>query len=671
MADRVESEDLEGRAANATATAAETARVFVSYASPDAAVAGALVESLEGHGIPCWIAPRDVKAGALYADAIVRAISGAKALVLVLSESAIGSSHVGKEVERASSKKRPIIALRIDKAPLTPALEYFLSESQWVEAQSENKEPAYASLINAIQEPERAALGISPAVPPSAQTALPGRRNRILLAAVLAVVAVALAALMVDRFWPVKHIAAEQRATSITGAVSDKSIAVLPFTDMSEKHDQEYFADGMAEEILSLLATIPALKVVGRTSSFQFKGQSRDLRKIGDALGANYVVEGSVRRSGDRVRLTAQLIDAHTGTHLWSGTFERPVGDALKLQDEIAGNLARALQISLGAGDLELRPSLSNVDAYNLYLRGLQAVDRLDEAGFQEAVGYFKQSIDMDPTFAPAAGWLAMAYDMQGEWGYVAPATAFENARRMAEATIKIDPGFFLPYAVLASIHQVYDWDWAAGEAAVNRSIALAPREPLVHLFASRYALMLGRLDDALAHIQTTLARDPLMPIAYLGVCWIQQRRGHLQEAEAAARRALEISPSYVSGHYYLGLVLLARGEPKAALEAMRQETPVGGQLQGLAIVYFALGRRADSDAALARLVREDPDDYAYGIADVYAYRGEFDQAFKWLEHAYTQRDSSLYAIKGDPPLQRLEGDPRYKAFLHKMNLPE
>src|SRR5450631_807690 len=194
MADRAEPEDLQGRAAIATA---ESARVFVSYASPDATVADALVESLERHGIACWIAPRDVKAGALYADAIVRAISGAKALVLVLSENAIGSSHVGKEVERASSKKRPIIALRIDNAPLTPALEYFLSESQWVEAQAENKESAYARLIDAIREPGRAASGISPAVTASTGTGsaaqLKERRNRILLTAVLTVVAAALA----------------------------------------------------------------------------------------------------------------------------------------------------------------------------------------------------------------------------------------------------------------------------------------------------------------------------------------------------------------------------------------------------------------------------------------------------------------------------------------------
>jgi hypothetical protein len=217
MADRTESEDFPGRAPNEI-PAAEGARVFVSYASPDAAVAVSLVAALERHGITCWIAPRDVKAGALYADAIVRAISGAKALVLVLSESAIGSSHVGKEVERASSKQRPIIALRIDNAHLTPALEYFLSESQWVEAQADDKEPAYRKLIDAILEPQRTATGIGPVATPRTGTARPGLRNRILFTAVLTVVAVTLGALCAREFWPDKHIMAEQRAASLRAA---------------------------------------------------------------------------------------------------------------------------------------------------------------------------------------------------------------------------------------------------------------------------------------------------------------------------------------------------------------------------------------------------------------------------------------------------------------------
>src|SRR5450755_1128831 len=334
MADRADPADHQEKTANATPTA-EPARVFVSYASPDVAVAGALVEALERHGISCWIAPRDVKAGAVYADAIVRAISSAKALVLVLSENAIGSSHVGKEVERASSKKRPIIALRVDKAPLTPALEYFLSESQWIEAQDEKKEPAYARLIDAIQELEQAAPGTGRSMTPPAGTGPAtrptGRRKRIPLAVLLSVVAVALVALLADRAWLAKQLAADQPTTAATSAVSIKSIAVLPFTDMSEKHDQEYFADGIAEEVLDRLAKVPGLKVVGRASSFQFKGKSADAAGIGTALGVAYLLEGSVRKEVGRVRVTAQLVEARSGAQRWSDRFDSDEVDMLQV----------------------------------------------------------------------------------------------------------------------------------------------------------------------------------------------------------------------------------------------------------------------------------------------------------------------------------------------------
>src|SRR5882762_10173353 len=263
--------------------------VFISYASQDAAVGAALVEALERHGVACWIAPRDVKAGAQYADAIVRAISGARAFVLVLSETSIASSHVSREIERAASKERPIIALRIDAAPLTPSLEYFLSESQWVEARAGNIDAAYRKLIDAIREPARAAPETPVAIAPGTPALHPrSRRNRILFAAGLAVIA-ALVALLTDKVWLANHAAPEKQTTATTNVMSDKSIAVLPFTDLSEKKDQEYFADGIAEEVLDRLAKVPGLRVVGRASSFQFKGKNTDPASIGTALGVAYL----------------------------------------------------------------------------------------------------------------------------------------------------------------------------------------------------------------------------------------------------------------------------------------------------------------------------------------------------------------------------------------------
>jgi TolB-like protein/Flp pilus assembly protein TadD len=674
MADRAEPEDLQGRAANATATA-DSVRVFVSYASPDAAVAGALVESLERHGIACWIAPRDVKAGALYADAIVRAISGAKALVLVLSESAIGSSHVGKEVERASSKNRPIIALRIDNAPLTPALEYFLSESQWIEAQSENRESAYARLIDAIREPERAVPGINPAATSPAGTApavhSKGLRKRILLAAVLTVVAVAVAALLAGKSWLGKRTPTEQPKIAATNVVGDKSIAVLPFTDMSEKKDQEYFADGMAEEILDLLAKLPGIRVIGRTSSFQFKGKTEDLRTIGHILGAAYVVEGSVRKSGDRIRITAQLINSDDGSHIWSETYDEASGDVLKVQDHIATSLVRALQVTVGADELQSRPTLQRTEAYDLYLRGRYAFDRFDRSGFEAAAGHFQQALDLDPSLACAADWLANTLENLAEWGYVQPVDGFERARSAAQRALTLNSRSTMAHADLAAIDLVYDWDWAAATRESEHALALGPHDSQAIGAAGMVQSALGRWDEGARRLGAAMAIDPLFAGWHEILGNTRFREDRYSEAEAELRKTLQISPTYASGHYYLGQILMLEGKLEEALREMQQEAPDSGRDSGLASVYHAMGRKADSDAALARVTKERAGDVAYEIAQAHAYRGEADQAFAWLDRAYDQKDIELYWIKGDRLLKSLEGDPRYKAFLQKMKLPE
>ncbi len=486
------------------------------------------------------------------------------------------------------------------------------------------------------------------------------------------VVILALGYFVADRLWLSKRNGAVESArTAASAVVSDKSIAVLPFVDMSEKKDQEYFADGMAEEILDLLVTIPALKVIGRTSSFQFKGKNEDLRAIGAKLGVAYVLEGSVRRSGDRVRVAAQLIDARDGTHRWSGTYDRDVGDVLKMQDEIAAGLVRALDITLGANSLQARPPLANSEAYSLYLRGRYAVDRFDKQGFDEAALYFQQALRLDPTFAVASGWLSFAHEVQGEWAFVAPDVAFEKARRAAETALKLDPNLAIAHALLGGVHAAYDWDWVAADRELKQALILAPSDELALWGTARLSMAVGRWDEALTQMNAGLSQNPVTPYYFQGLDWIQMRRGHLPEAEAAARRALEISPTYVSAHYFLGLVLLARGEPEAALAAMQQETPEGGQLGGLAMAYFALGRQAESDAALARMTKEQANVFAFEIAEAHAFRGERDQAFQWLDRAYAQKDPMMYLIKGEFPLRNLEAEPRYKAFLRKVNLPE
>ena len=320
--------------------AASAGHVFASYASQDAAVANSIVEHLEKQGVQCWIAPRDVKAGTQYADAIVRAINEAKALVLVMSGSAVDSAHVAREVERAASKRKLIIPFRIDAAALNPELEYFLSNAQWIDVSKLGMPAALGKLKEAVGQGSPTTMQRMPAAPGSR-----GKGKRIAVATAV-VVGVVTSGAVGFHYWKLNQGAAQAPATI---AVADKSIAVLPFVDLSERKDKEYFTDGMSEEIIDLLTKIPGLTVIGRTSSFEFKGKNEDVRTIGARLNAAYVLEGSVRNSGDQLRISAQLINTKTGAHEWSETYDRPVGDVLKLQDAIAAAVVREMQLTVGS----------------------------------------------------------------------------------------------------------------------------------------------------------------------------------------------------------------------------------------------------------------------------------------------------------------------------------
>jgi TolB-like protein len=635
--------------------------VFVSYASQDVAVANSIVENLEQHGLKCWIAPRDVKAGTVYADAIVRAINDAKALVLILSTSAMASSHVGREVERAASKRKQIIAFRVDVAPLSPELEYFLSNSQWIDVPALGMPAALTMLAEAVGH-------VSTAMPP---VAAPVRRSggvkRLVAIAAALVIGVGAAAALGLHFWPPGRSGGQSPAVA---AISDKSIAVLPFTDMSEKKDQEYFADGMAEEIIDLLVRIPGLKVIARTSSFQFKGKTEDLHSIGTQLGVAYVLQGSVRKSGDHLRVTAQLINSRDGAHVWSETYDRDLSDVLKMQEEIAVSLVRALQIEVGQNGTGSRPALRNTEAYTLYLQGRHAADRFDRQGEEQAISDFERVLELDPSFAPAELGLSDAYFVLGLNGFMPPAVAFEKARQASERALKLDPNSAFAHAQLGEIHRNYDWDWAAADRELKQALALAPAEGNILFNASGQSLSMGRWDEALKQVNAAIAQDPLSQPAYFNLSLIQERRGRLEEAETAARRSLEVNPTGPFGHFLLGSMLLDRSQPDAALTEFSKEIVEGARLGGSAVAYFALGRIPESDAALAQMIKGQAN-RPFLIARIYGFRGEPDEALKWLERAYAQKDSVLSIIKGDAAFKKMEGDLRYKAFLKKMNLPE
>jgi TolB-like protein/Flp pilus assembly protein TadD len=610
------------------------------------------------------MAPRDVKPGTVYADAIVGAINEAKALVLVLSANAMASAHVGREVERAASKRKQLITFRIDTTPLSRELEYFLSNSQWIDVSALGMPASLVKLKEAVGS--AATNAADPVVQAKPVDRAGGRAKLIAAAAVVVGVGVSVALGL--HFWSSSHRVAQPAAAV---AITDKSIAVLPFADMSEKKDQEYFADGIAEEVLNRLAKVPGLKVVGRASSFQFKGKSADPASIGAALGVAYLLEGSVRKDADRVRVTAQLVEVRTGSQRWSDRFDSDLIDVLNVQDTIAIEISRALQIAVQA-DTVPRSSVKSPEVLEAYLRGLQAENRQSRESLDAAVANYQQALTLDPTFAPAAIGLARAESFIGAEGWLPTRTAFERAREAVQLAQRLAPKSPAPHVWMAGIHTLFDWDWAGADRELQQAFALGPRDTDGAQIACQLAAARGLWDEARQLAIEAVELDPLSPNANMFLGWnVYLHTGQLPEAEQSFRRGLQIAPKWGSGQYFLGEALMLQGHHEEALAEFRKETLDDGQLEGTAMAHFAAGRKAESDAALAEAIRHNGTSWPSEIARVYAFRGEKERAFEWLARAYEARDEDLYTIKGDPLFSNLEGDPRYKAFLKKMNLPE
>ena len=454
-------------------------------------------------------------------------------------------------------------------------------------------------------------------------------------------------------------------------APNEKSIAVLPFADLSAGKDQEYFADGLSEELLNLLAKLPELRVIGRTSSFQFKGKNEDLRAIGEKLNVAHILEGSVRKSGEKLRITAQLIRAADGSHLWSESYDRTLDDIFVVQDDIAGEVVKALKLTLLAPSTVTRARPVNPEAYNLALQGQFFVERRGKKGLERAVEYFQQSRERDPDYAPAWAGLSQAYARQADNVFVPAADGYRRAREAAEKALALDPQLADAHLAMGWVHSSYDWDWSAADASFRRALELEPGNVLALRYAGLLAYTLGRWNEALDLVNKAIERDPLRPNAYNNLGYVLLAVGRDADAEAAFRKVMELDPGGASRHHAIGLALLLQGKTDAALGEMQQETDEGWRLSGLPLVFHALGRRTESDAALAALTGKYARDSAYQIAEVHAFRGEVDLAFEWLERAYAQRDGGVSEIKASRPMRGLVGDPRYKAFLRKLKLPE
>ena len=460
-----------------------------------------------------------------------------------------------------------------------------------------------------------------------------------------------------------------------TPGVNTASIAVLPFADMSAGKDQEYFSDGLAEELTNELAKVPGLKVAGRSSAFQFKGKNEDVRAVGQKLNVANVLEGSVRRDGNRVRITAELTKAGDGFQLWSEEYNTEIKDIFAVQDEIARAVTGALQIKLlGANPTAAlaEPKVTNPDAYQAYLQAAYFLNRgFEKTNYDKALAYSDQAIKLDANFSPAWALRSNLFAGMAGDGSMDPALGFRRAREDAEQAIALDPLSAAGYLSLANVRLDYDLDWEGAEAALNKAAALQPGSTdLLSYRADLLEARGGHLDEAIALRKQAVAVDPLCSPCYVFLQSDLYEAGYYDESYAISQKALELDPQQGFVHFGRGQILLARGKPQEALVEMQQETNDGLKLTGEALVYQALGRRQASDAALKELIAKHGDGAAYQVAEVYAYRGEADKAMDWLERAYQQHDSGLPSLKSDGLFKSLRQNPRYIQLLEKMQLP-
>ncbi len=463
-------------------------------------------------------------------------------------------------------------------------------------------------------------------------------------------------------------------ASKVPAAViaDDHSIAVLPFVNMSSDPEQEFFSDGISEQVLDLLSRIPELRVIARTSSFSFKGKDVDVAAIAQRLNVSHVLEGSVRKSGNRVRITAQLIRTADSSHLWSNTYDRELKDVFAVQDEIAAAVVRQLKVALLGGELPARSTATSLEAYNLHLKARYLFDQHTDQGMAKAVEYYKAALAIDPVYAEAWAGLAEVQSVRADEGYIDYAVGADKARAAAQRALDLNPSMAKAHFALGLVQFSHDWNWAAAQASFKRAIALDPNEAKALTAAGSMAQILGHDAAGIELCRQAVANNPIGAYERLSLGWNLAQVGQLDDAEREIRSGLELAPDFANGWYFLGLTLLLKGQPQLALEAMQREPSELWRLPGLPLAYYALGQNQQSEAALREAKAKYAETMPYQIATVHAYRGEIDQAFEWLDRAYDARDTGLaWYLKTDPLLANIRGDARYTALLRKMKLPE
>ena len=461
------------------------------------------------------------------------------------------------------------------------------------------------------------------------------------------------------------------------------SIAVLPFVNMSRDEENEYFADGLSEELLNVLAKIRGLRVASRTSAFSFKGKGVDIPTVAQKLNVATVLEGSVRKSGKRVRITVQLIEVASDSHLWSETYDRELDDIFAVQDDIAQSVVKELRRALlgepagttagksAAADVRLAATgrSDNPEAFQLYLQGKFFGERTTQADTDKAIELFGRALAIDPNFALAWAGLSRVHQVQAGFGFAPIDEGFARARDAAQHALRLTPDLAEGHIELGLVQELHDWDWSAADASYRRALELAPGDAHALRAAAGLARVLGHPDEALELMRKVIALDPLSARTHRELAHVYFLTDRLDEAAAGFQFALDLSPNAGLSHAFLAMVRMLQGRTQEALALAGAESHDVFRNMAVAMIQHALGRPAESNAALNALIEGFGWTAAYQVAGAYAYRVEIDKAFEWLERAYVQRDPGVTLSATDPFLRPLHADPRWQPFLRRIGL--
>ena len=483
------------------------------------------------------------------------------------------------------------------------------------------------------------------------------------------------------------------RAVSPTGKppivdlANKPSIAVLPFVNTSDDAANEYFADGLAEELLNVLSRIRGLRVASRTSAFSFKGAKVDIPTMAQKLNVATILEGSVRKSGSRVRISVQLVHVATDSHLWSATYDRQLEDIFAVQDDIAQSVVKELRAALmgekpdattsAAVKAEIQAAArgrgENAEAYRLYLLANFHHDRFTPEDSTIAINAYRDALKLDPNYALAWSGLSIAYALAAGHGWrgTVLAEGFHHAREAAGKAMQLAPDLAEAHEALGVIRLLNDWDWKGAKASFACALELAPGNVRVIRNAVDLLRAWGDSDEAIALLRQAVELDPLSGAVYRELARSYLAAGRLDEAQTAIQKSLELGPRVGFTHVRHSEICLWQGRLDEALEAAKREIHDTFRLLALTNVYHAQGRHAESDAALEELIETYADRGAFQIAEVFAYRGDLDQAFAWLERAYIQRDAGINLLRASQLMRSLHGDPRWLPFLEKVGLAD